>query len=96
MTPPPFTTQLPTRSVFDPVRFCAMTTVALIAWLLGPPACVVIMSAIGLWAYARATRRGLRESRCVLRRPVLVLAYLGLAFAAGGAALLLQFLRATR
>ena len=67
---------------FDPVRFCAMTTVALIAWLLGPPACVMIMSALGLWAYARAMRAGLRESRCVLRRPALVLAYLALAFAA--------------
>jgi hypothetical protein len=77
----------PARPSFDPVRFCAMTTVALIAWLLGPPACVMIMSALGLWAYARAMRDGLRESRCVLRRPGLVLGYLGLAFAGGAVAL---------
>ena len=83
----PFGNNAPARSSFDPVRFCAMTTVALIAWLLGPPACVMIMSALGLWTYARAVRAGLRESRCVLRRPALVLGYLALAFAGGAFAL---------
>ncbi len=73
--------ETPRRTLpFDPVRFCVMTTVGLIAWALGPPACVLLMSALGLWAYSRAMRAGLRESRCVLKRPVLVLAYLGLAF----------------
>ncbi len=73
--------ETPLRTLpFDPVRFCVMTTVGLIAWALGPPACVLLMSALGLWAYSRAMRAGLRESRCVLKRPVLVLAYLGLAF----------------
>jgi hypothetical protein len=75
---------------FDPVRFCAMTTVALIAWLLGPPACVMIMSALGLWAYVRAIRGGLRESRCVLKRPALVLGYLSLAFVGGAVALVMR------
>lgn len=65
---------------FDPVRFCVMTTVGLIAWAFGPPVCVLMMSGLGLWAYARAMRAGLRESRCVLKRPALVLAYLGVAF----------------
>ena len=72
---------------FDPVRFCAMTTVALIAWVLGPPACVMIMSALGLWAYVRAIRGGLRESRCVLKRPALVVGYLAVAFLGGTVAL---------
>jgi hypothetical protein len=67
----------------DPVRFCVMTTVALLAWLLGPPAMVIAMSALGLWAYRRAARAGLTESRCVLKRPALVLGYLALALAAG-------------
>jgi hypothetical protein len=67
----------------DPVRFCVMTTVALLAWLFGPPAIVVAMSALGLWAYRRAIRAGLTRSRCVLRRPWLVLAYLGAALVAG-------------
>ena len=79
-----------TATSFDPVRFCAMTTVALIAWLLGPPACVMIMSALGLWAYARAIRGGLRESRCVLKRPALVLGYLSIAFVGGTVALVMR------
>jgi hypothetical protein len=72
---------VPLRTIpFDPVRFCVMTTVGLIAWAFGPPVCVLLMSALGLWAYSRAMRAGLRESRCVLKRPALVLGYLGLAF----------------
>jgi hypothetical protein len=67
----------------DPLRFCVMTTVALLAWLLGPPAVVVAMSALGLWAYRRAARAGLAETRCVLKRPWLVLAYLAAALVAG-------------
>lgn len=90
MTPPSFPSFAPSRPGFDPVRFCVMTTVALIAWLLGPPACVMIMSALGLWAYARAVRRGLRESRCVLRRPALVLGYLAVAFIGGATAVAVQ------
>jgi hypothetical protein len=66
----------------DPLRFCVFTTVALLAWLLGPPAVVAAMSALGLRAYLRAVRRGLTESRCVLRRPKLVLAYLASALVA--------------
>ena len=77
-------------TTFDPVRFCAMTTVALIAWVLGPPACVMLMSALGLWAYVRAIRGGLRESRCVLKRPALVLGYLSVAFLGGAIALVLH------
>lgn len=67
----------------DPVRFCVMTTVALLAWLLGPPAVVIAMSGLGLWAYGRATRGGLTETRCVLKRPALVLGYLAAAMVAG-------------
>lgn len=75
----------------DPLRFCVMTTVALLAWLVGPPAVVIAMSALGLWAYRRAIRAGLTESRCVLKRPGLVLGYLALAFAAGVAGVVLHF-----
>jgi hypothetical protein len=67
----------------DPLRFCIFTTVALIAWVLGPPVAMAIMSALGLWAYGRAWRGGLRHSKCLLRDARLVLLYLGLAFAAG-------------
>jgi hypothetical protein len=71
----------------DPLRFCVFTTVALLAWLLGAPAVVMAMSAMGLWAYGGAMRRGLTRTRCVLRHPRLVIAYLALAFVAAAAAL---------
>lgn len=71
----------------DPLRFCVFTTVALLAWLLGPPVIVAAMSALGLRAYTRAIRDGLTESRCVLRRPKLVLAYLAVALLLALAAL---------
>jgi hypothetical protein len=73
----------PGGGVPDPVRFCVMTTVALLAWGLGPAVMVVAMSALGLWAYRKAVRAGLTESRCVLKRPRLVLGYLGLALVGG-------------
>ncbi len=66
---------------FDPVRFCVFTTVALIAWVFGPPVAVMLMSGLGLWAYAVAWRNGLRESRCFLKDARLVIGYLAGAFA---------------
>src|SRR6185369_10977394 len=44
---------------FDPIRFCVFTTVALIAWVFGPPVAVTLMSGLGLWAYWHAWRKGL-------------------------------------
>ncbi len=76
----------------DPVRFCVLTTVALIAWLIGPPACIMLMSALGIWAYARAMRRGLTETRCVLKRPALAIGYLSTAFVVAAGVLAKQLL----
>lgn len=74
----------PTQTaVFDPIRFCIFTTIALIAWICGPPLAVTLMSGLGLWAYAHAWRQGLRQSKCFLRDPRLVMAYLGGAFVLG-------------
>ena len=70
-------------TTFDPIRFCVFTTVALIAWAFGAPVAVTLMSGLGLWAYAHAWRAGLRESRCFLRDPRLVMGYLGAAFLLG-------------
>lgn len=70
----------PPGSVFDPIRFCVFTTVALLAWALSPPVTAMLMSGLGLWAYRRAWREGLRESRCFLRDARLVMAYLGAVF----------------
>jgi hypothetical protein len=82
----------PTTS-FDPIRFCVYTTVALLAWLVSPPVVVMIMSGLGLWAYARAVRGGLTRSKCVLRNPRLVLLYLGSVFAAGAVGLGFEIMR---
>jgi hypothetical protein len=41
------------------------------------------MSGLGLWAYTNAWRQGLRQSKCFLRDPRLVMGYLGVAFLLG-------------
>jgi len=70
---------------FDPVRFCALTTVALLAWLVTPPVVITVTAGLGLWAYMRARRHGLTRSRCLLGDTRLVIGYLALAFLLGGA-----------
>lgn len=72
-----------TTTVFDPIRFCIFTTIALIAWTFGAPFAVTLMSGMGLWAYAHAWRQGLRTSKCFLRDPRLIMGYLGGAFVLG-------------
>jgi hypothetical protein len=68
---------------FDPIRFCVFTTVALIAWVFGPPVAVALMSGLGLAAYWHAWRNGLRSTKCILRDPRLTMLYLGAAFVLG-------------
>lgn len=81
---------------FDPLRYCIFTTIALLAWVVGPAPVAMVMSGLGLFAYARAWRGGLRQSRCVLGDVRLVLAYLGVAFIAGGAVTGLTLVRLLR
>lgn len=59
----------------DPPRLCVFTTVALLAWLIGPTV-VAAFALLGFIAYLRARRDGLRSSRCILRDTRLVLGYL--------------------
>jgi hypothetical protein len=68
---------------FDPLRYCIFTTIALLAWVLRPAAAVMLMSGLGVWAYTRAWRAGLRRSRCVLGDVRLVVAYLAASFVLG-------------
>ena len=75
--------------VFDPLRYCIFTTIALIAWLLGPAIAVLLTSALGIGAYWRAWRAGLTRSRCVLGDTRLVMLYLVVAFVAASASLVL-------
>lgn len=78
------TTQASERT-FDPLRYCIFTTIALIAWAVGAPVAVALMSALGLAAYVSAWRSGLRTSKCVLRDTRLVIGYLAVAFGASSA-----------
>ena len=65
------------RTGHDPLRLCVFTTVALLAWLIGPLV-VAGLAALGFAGYLRARRAGLTSSRCILRDTRLVLGYLGL------------------
>lgn len=69
--------------VHDPLRFCIFTTIGLLAWVLTPPAVVTFFSGLGLSAYWKAYRGGLKQSKCILKDTRLVLTYLGVAFTAG-------------
>jgi hypothetical protein len=75
---------------FDPIRLCVYTTIALLAWIVSPPVMLMAMSALGIAGYVRAMRAGLTKTKCVLREPRLVLVYLGSAFVAGAAAIVLR------
>jgi hypothetical protein len=67
-------------AIFDPLRYCIFTTLALLAWIAGPAIVVAGTSAVGVAAYWRARRAGLTRSRCVLGDTRLVIAYLAMAF----------------
>jgi len=67
---------------YDPLRLCVYTTIALLAWVLGPVV-VVAFAVVGFAGYAAARRAGLDRGKCVLRDTRLVLTYLGLAALAG-------------
>lgn len=74
---------IPPPPIRDPLPLCVYTTVALLAWLLTPAAVAALFGLLGVIAYARAWRAGLRKSDCKLGDPRLVMLYLGLVAAAG-------------
>lgn len=70
--------------------FCKLGTVGLLAWALTPPV-LVLLAALGAVAlYARALGQGLRRSRCVLRKPALIIGFWGAVALADAAWLLLR------
>jgi hypothetical protein len=83
----------PPTAAHDPLRFCVFTTVALIAWVAGAPAAVLLTSGLGIGAYWRARRDGVLRSRCVLGDTRLVLLYLAIVFAAAAVVLVRQVAR---
>jgi hypothetical protein len=74
---------IPPPAIPDPLPLCVYATVALLAWILTPALVAAVFGAVGVRAYGKAWRAGLRRSDCVLRDPRLVMLYLGLITAAG-------------
>jgi hypothetical protein len=69
--------------VRDPLSLCVYATVALLGWIFTPGLVAAVFGFLGLHAYARAWRAGLRRSDCILGDPRLVMLYLGLLGTAG-------------
>ncbi|HEX2221161.1 MAG TPA: hypothetical protein VHK06_01415 [Candidatus Limnocylindria bacterium] len=55
--------------------FCKMGTVGLMAWILTPPIFVLVVALAAIYLYGRAVALGIRRSRCVLRRPLLIMGF---------------------
>ncbi|MFN2484841.1 MAG: hypothetical protein ABR509_07920 [Candidatus Limnocylindria bacterium] len=53
--------------------FCKMGTVGLLAWLMTPPLFVLVVGTIAVGLYGRAFTLGITRSRCILRRPLLIM-----------------------
>ena len=82
----------PAPPPFDPLRLCIYTTIALLAWILGPFA-VIAFAVLGLAGYWKAHRAGLVRSRCALGDVRRVLAYLLVVAAVAVAGCVWQVLR---
>lgn len=55
--------------------FCKMGTTGLIAWLLTPPIFVLIVASVAILLYGRALMLGIRRSKCILRKPLLIMGF---------------------
>lgn len=55
--------------------FCRMGTTGLIVWALSPPIFILLVSAVAVGFYGRAVWLGVSRTRCLLRRPTLVIAF---------------------
>lgn len=53
--------------------FCRIGTIALIA--LAPTYALLVAAALSIYFYARAVRAGVRRSDCLLRHPLLIIAF---------------------
>ncbi|HKV06736.1 MAG TPA: hypothetical protein VJ725_01275 [Thermoanaerobaculia bacterium] len=74
---------IPPPQIRDPLPFCIWTTVAVISWIVTPAVAAAAFGIVGLRAYARAWKAGLRRSNCVLGDLRWVMLYLGIVIAAG-------------
>jgi len=54
---------------------CKMGTTGLIAWALTPPIFVLVVSIVAIGLYARSITLGVSWSKCLLRRPTLIIGF---------------------
>lgn len=55
--------------------FCRLGTTGLIVWALGPPRFVLIVAVVAIVLYLRSISLGVSWTKCLLRRPSLVVAF---------------------
>jgi hypothetical protein len=55
-----------------------MGTTGLIAWALTPPIFVLVVSIVAIGLYARSITLGVSWSKCLLRRPSLIIGFWGI------------------
>ena len=70
--------------------FCRMGTTGLIAWALSPAIFILAVSGIAVAFYGRAVWLGVSRTRCLLRRPTLVILFWSVVGVADAAWLLAQ------
>lgn len=54
---------------------CKMGTTGLLAWAITPPVFVLLVAVAAIAFYGRALSMGLTRSRCVLRKPTLIIGF---------------------
>jgi hypothetical protein len=57
--------------------FCRLGTTGLIAWVLGPPLFVLIVAVVAIGLYVKSMSLGVSWTKCLLRKPSLVVAFWG-------------------
>jgi hypothetical protein len=62
--------------------FCRLGTTGLIAWAVSPAIFVLAVSLVAIALYARSITLGVSWSKCVLRRPTLIIGFWGVVAAA--------------
>jgi hypothetical protein len=70
--PPPTPAEKWEKAAF---AFCKLGTTGLIAWALTPPIFVLVASIVAIGLYARSITLGVSWSKCLLRRPTLIIGF---------------------
>jgi len=55
--------------------FCRLGTTGLIVWVLGPPLFVLIVAVVAIGLYLKSISLGVSWTKCLLRKPSLVVAF---------------------